>query len=409
VDKVHGHMGGLQQFMPMTSDALILGYSCTKAIAATLAHVMVTEGYLSYDEPICERVWKEFCPLDNAPEHLVLALGLDKIDVEQRWAWKRKISLRHILTHSAGLWHALPLKLTIHMLASCERCCQSFEYIDTNPAGTLLPTCEPGSSTEYHFMSFGWLLAGSLIGAYAAKHGKDRRRVKFEDIYNLILSPKLSERTRSSGFFPCGGGSALGFSLAFTHVDDRKLTEMLQRQSEMEAVGVKTAYSEALAKIRETFRGKEFLLDNRIWNSRLGQIANCPAAGGRFTARALASFYHDLGRDGQILDAHTFYKVSETVGTFTTANTMLQGETNMTANSEIQMPQQRNNGRAVTMGYQRITFPQSHAIGHAGVGGSIGFYHPNSGCSVAIMLNKADASEQAAARIIREISDHCGW
>jgi hypothetical protein len=35
----------------MTLQAVILGYSCTKAITATVAHIMVEEAYLSLDEP----------------------------------------------------------------------------------------------------------------------------------------------------------------------------------------------------------------------------------------------------------------------------------------------------------------------------------------------------------------------
>jgi CubicO group peptidase (beta-lactamase class C family) len=411
VELVHGHMGGLKQFLPLTSDALVLGYSCTKAIAATLAHVMVAEGYLSYDEPISARVWQEFCPFANAPESLVQALGLDPTEIDQRWAWKRQISLRHILTHSAGLWSALPTKLTIQMMASCERCCQSFEYNDTDLVGTLLPTCEPGAATEYHYLSFGWLVAGSLMGAYAAKQGTDRCKVKFDDVYKNILSPRLSERTRRTGFFPFGGGGGIGvnrgsFPLAFTHVDDRKVTELLQRNAEMEAQGVtSTPLSEESAKLRETFRGKEFLIDHRLWNCTLGLNANCPAAGGRFTARALASFYHDLGSNGgQILDAKTFQMVAQPVDKF--ASSFLQGEINMTTTHDDDDPE-----RAMAMGYQRITFQQedSYAVGHAGIGGSVGFCHPASGVAVAVMLNKADASPDVAVRIIRDISDHYRW
>jgi CubicO group peptidase (beta-lactamase class C family) len=412
VELVQGHMGGLKQFLPLTSDALVLGYSCTKAIAATLAHVMVAEGYLSYDEPISARVWKEFCPCADVPESLAQSLGLDPTEIDQRWAWKRQISLRHILTHSAGLWSALPTKLTIQMLASCEQCCQS------DPAGTLLPTCEPGAATEYHFLSFGWLVAGSLMGAYAAKQGTDRRKVTFEDVYKNILSPRLSERTRQSGFCPFGGGGGGGmganlgsFPLAFTHVDDRKVTELLQRHAEMDAQGVtSTPLAEGSAKIRETFRGKEFLIDHRIWNCTLGQNANCPAAGGRFTARALASFYHDLGSNGgQILDAKTFLMVAQPVGKFATS--FMQGETNMTTTHDDDTAGAAHPERAMAMGYQRMTFQQqdSYAVGHAGIGGSVGFCHPASGVAVAVMLNKADASPDAAVRIIQDIADHFHW
>lgn len=398
VDKVYGHMGGHKRFMPMSCDALILGYSCTKAIAATLAHVMVAEGYLSYDEPICERVWKAFCPFELPPDGLPQALGTPEDEVNRKWTWKRQITLRHILTHSAGLWAALPTKLTMQMLSSCEKCCQAFEYSHSDQSATLLPTCEPGSTTEYHFISFGWLVAGVLMGAYADKHLKDRSTVSYADVYVGILLPRLSQKTRSFGFQPCGADGV--FPLALTHVNDQKLAETLQRQKELEAQGLETPNSEGLAKIRDNFRGKEFMLDQRIWNSKLGQITNCPAAGGRFSAAALASFYADLGTDGQLLDKATFDKVSATVAREFKANA-LQGQTNMTSDGA--------NGRSLAMGYQRIAFKNTHAVGHAGIGGSIGFHHPSSGYSVAIMLNKADAPENSASRIIQVIADYYGW
>jgi hypothetical protein len=39
-----GTLGGLKKAFPMQNNALVLGFSCTKAIAATMAHVMVEEG-----------------------------------------------------------------------------------------------------------------------------------------------------------------------------------------------------------------------------------------------------------------------------------------------------------------------------------------------------------------------------
>ena len=93
VDVVGGSLGGLRSHIPMRRDALILGYSTTKAITATLAHVMVQEGYLTYDEPICERVWKQFCPYPDPPIHLDRSLKLSNEEVERRWKWKQEITL----------------------------------------------------------------------------------------------------------------------------------------------------------------------------------------------------------------------------------------------------------------------------------------------------------------------------
>jgi CubicO group peptidase (beta-lactamase class C family) len=103
-DVVAGSLGGLRSHIPMQRNALILGYSTIKAVTATLAHIMVHKGFLSYDEPVFERVWKAFCPTSkDPPKGLSNDLGMPSDEVVTRWHWKRQITLRHYLSHSAGL------------------------------------------------------------------------------------------------------------------------------------------------------------------------------------------------------------------------------------------------------------------------------------------------------------------
>lgn len=99
---VAGNLGGLKSHVPMDKFSLVLGFSCTKAVTATIAHVMVKEGYLEYDEPVCERVWPAFCPTEKPPDGLDKALGMTMDDLRLRWHWKRQISLWHVLTHQSG-------------------------------------------------------------------------------------------------------------------------------------------------------------------------------------------------------------------------------------------------------------------------------------------------------------------
>lgn len=407
---VDGHLGGLKKRTEMRSDALILGFSCTKAIAATMAHIMVNEGYLTYDERVCEKVWKEFCPAEYAPTDLHDSLGLSCADTQERWSWKRQITLRHILTHSSGLWSALPAKFTIKSMASCEQCVASFQYDRSAPEDTILPDSAPGCATKYHFMSFGWLVAGALTGAYARKHNLDRETVTFQQVYDAVLVPRLSKETMEKGFRPCGGGG--DFPMAFTETDDVSTSKILQMQREAEAYGEKkdgAAESDAMKHVRESYRGKEFLLDSRIWNCEEGLQANCPAAGGRFSASGLANFYRDLG-GGRILDKATLELVSAVVAHETFANG-LQGQTIMTASKDNA---DANNGLSMGFGYQLIQFDNDaaehpRAFGHAGVGGSIGFHHFGAGISVAVMLNKADADKSTSTRIVQTIAQHFGW
>lgn len=258
---VAGTLGGLRSHIPMTRDAVILGYSTTKAVTATLAHMMVQEGYLSYDEPVCERVWKQFCPTNDPPRNLASELDLPVEEVEKRWQWKRQITLRHVLNHTSGLWTSLPAKLTVKRMASCEDCFSAYEYNPEAPLETLLPTSKPEEKSEYHYLSFGWLVAGTLCGAYALK--KNRSDVKFEEIYKDLLQPKLSPRTLEAGFHPMGGyGDNL---VAQTVTSDVRASTIMQRRREASVMGDDNNGSESpIMKALENFKGKEFLVSFSI-------------------------------------------------------------------------------------------------------------------------------------------------
>lgn len=395
-----GNQGGLRSHIPMTRNSVILGYSCTKAVTATLAHLMVQERFLGYDEPICKRVWPDFCPTPDPPKHLAVELGLSEEEVKKRWQWKRQISLRHLLNHSSGLWTSLPAKLTIAKMVSCEDTCAAYAYNPDKPHETLLPTSEPGKDTQYHYLSFGWLVAGTLCGAYALK--KNRDSVSYQEIYQDLLEPKLSQRTKDAGFYPMGGhGSHIP---AKTATSDFRASTMMQRRREAAIMDNDTNKEQnPMMKVLENFKGKEFLLDPRIWNSQDMINANVPAAGGRFSAEGLASFYYDLSH-GNILQRDVLIDVLANVSMPTTVGNELQGVARITNDVSATNTQ-------LSFGYQRIRTDRDDAnkfscLGHAGVGGSIGFWHVKSGLCVSIMLNKSDGDMEVTKQILTTIADH---
>eukprot|EP00980_Cylindrotheca_fusiformis_P014595 scaffold3955_cov160-Cylindrotheca_fusiformis.AAC.15 len=403
---VAGTLGGLRSHIPMTRDAVVLGYSTTKAMTASLAHIMVQEGYLSYDEPVCERFWKQFCPTKGSPAGLADALGLPTEEVERRWQWKRQITLRHILNHTSGLWAALPVKMTVKRMASCEECFAAFEYNPEAPQETLLPSSRPGETSAYHFLSFGWLVAGTLCGAYGLK--KHVSNVKFADVYEDLLKPKLSQRTLDAGFYPMGGfGNKL---YAQTVTSDVRASTLMQKRREASIMGENSDENHSenpLMKALENFKGKEFLLDPRIWNSADLLQANVPAAGGRFSAEGLASFYHDLSQ-GNLVPASVLNEILTSTSTSSlndiSEGSALQGVTQITSD-----PSATNT--KLSFGYQRIRTDRDDkdsfsCLGHAGVGGSIGFWHVRTGLCVGVTLNKSDGKVEVTKRILTTIADH---
>lgn len=366
---------------------------------------MVIEDYLTYDEPVCDRVWRAFCPTARPPPNLHVALDLFETDVKERWDWKRQITLRHILTHSASLWSALPAKLTTKSMSSCEQCVTAFEFNHLAPEDTILPTSAPGSKVEYHFMSFGWLVAGALTSAYALKHNLDPKAVTFQQVYKAILAPRLSMETLNSGFRPFGGGGGGTFPMAFTETDDISLSSVLQLEREASAQGetkdadAGDAADAMLQHIRESLRGKEFILDQRVWNCEEGLHANCPSAGGRFSARGLANFYRDLSA-GKLLDKATLESVSAVVACDTLTNTT-QGQTDTAGSNDADI-----HGRTLDFGYQLIRFESD---GESNVLAEPKAFGHDSGISVGVMLNKSNADETVSKRIIQTIAKHFGW
>jgi hypothetical protein len=167
-------------------------------------------------------------------------------------------------------------------MASCENCFRSYEYNPDAPEQTLLPSREPGEKSEYHFMSFGWLVAGTLCGAYALKHNKDS--ATFEEVYADLLRPKLSDRTLKAEFRPLGGSG--GHVLAQTVTSDIKASQIMQRRREEDISGEKDGDEAKIqtATALKSFQGKEFLVSANenilqpLCSTRVCNNCPCPLA-----------------------------------------------------------------------------------------------------------------------------------
>jgi CubicO group peptidase (beta-lactamase class C family) len=110
---------------PVTPDTPFFSFSTGKGIATTLIHALAEQGQLSYDLRLAE-VWPEF------GQH-----GKDGVTV------------RHVLTHSAGV-PALPPEITVADFADWDGMCALLA--DTTP---IWP---PGTQSGYHAWTYGWLV-----------------------------------------------------------------------------------------------------------------------------------------------------------------------------------------------------------------------------------------------------------
>lgn len=110
---------------PVTSGTPIFSFSTFKNVTATLAHLLVARGLLEYDSPITT-LWPEF--------------GVHG---------KATATLRHVLTHTAGL-PAMPREITPSELPDWSKVCGALAAAE--------PRWLPGTATGYHSYTFGYLV-----------------------------------------------------------------------------------------------------------------------------------------------------------------------------------------------------------------------------------------------------------
>src|SRR5687768_10884376 len=112
---------------PWTPDTLAISFSTTKGIASTILHRLADRGELDYDEPVAT-YWPEF------------AAG-----------GKADVTVRHLLTHRAGL-HSVR--------AVAERAEDLLDHLAMEEKLAARSVHAPTSRSGYHAITYGWLLAG---------------------------------------------------------------------------------------------------------------------------------------------------------------------------------------------------------------------------------------------------------
>ena len=78
---------------------------------------------------------------------------------------KATTTLRHVLTHTSGLQHALPAQASVAVLSDLSAGMDAVER--------ALPLWVPGTSASYHYLAFGWIAAGVLRGMQARLVSRD--------------------------------------------------------------------------------------------------------------------------------------------------------------------------------------------------------------------------------------------
>jgi CubicO group peptidase (beta-lactamase class C family) len=237
-------------------DTLAMCFSTTKGVTSAALHLLADRGQISYDAPVAA-YWPQFAQ-----------------------GGKERVTVRHVLTHSAGLHrmrtlvdHADRMLDWPYMVAALER---------------ARPAYEPGSRHGYHALTYGWL-AGELVrrvsGRPIAKFVDDElaRPLGLDGLYVgcppaqrgrvAPLAPMAAGLGRRLGLRPgavMGGPAGRIPALLGLPVSPRRFVNALLPRG----------------------------IEDVLWGPEV-MDAQIPAANGFFTARSLAKLYAMLAGGGQ--------------------------------------------------------------------------------------------------------------
>lgn len=250
------YTGKKSQHEDWQANTLSMCYSTGKGVLSTLAHILVSEGFINYDVSIAH-YWPEFA--QNA---------------------KEQMTLRHILSHQSGLYdirnlldHAAEMADWQHML---------------NVVAQAKPRFELATKAAYQPLTFGWLVGGVLEKAT----GKSLAEL----MQQYLVQP-------------------LQLDGAYFGVPEFELTRIARPLPKLKKIHVQT--SPAKPKLAKTSplnkliewsgqNPKDFQdamipkgMKNFSFFSDAALQASIPAANGVFTANSLAKMYAMLANKGR--------------------------------------------------------------------------------------------------------------
>jgi len=390
VDTCAGVQGAVDP-RPVTPKTVFCALSVSKAVLATIVHSLVDRKLLSYDTPLAS-IWEGF--------------GKNG---------KEGVTVHHVLTHSTGLQHALPSQPTFDDLCDWSKVQKALE--------DATPIWEPGSRCSYHYFSFGWLLA-AVIERVTKKPLDEVMQETIAHVLGMQDEMFLGDITKSG----------IGTDRIATLESDlaKKMHEMAPPEEQQEeesddedgevsiaglaflATGIKEedeSEGKALEELARKLKGREYLLDPRMFNYPPLRDAVFPAANGHFTARALAALFNHLLFDMAKSDNRPgmVRVLSRDI-----ALGMRKFQTSDRA-SYLKLFGQAE-GVRYGLGYQLFGFQdQSNggfvrhtAFGHVGMGGSIALCDPVTGFAFAMTVNKIVEGRKSSNNVLELVCKELG-
>ncbi|MFV0494469.1 serine hydrolase domain-containing protein [Mycobacterium sp.] len=230
--------------IPWTADTGAMVFSATKGLAATIIHILVDRGLLSYDAPVAD-YWPEF--------------GANG---------KADITVSDVLRHRAGLSHLKGVgKDTI------------MDHLTMEQRLAAAPVDHTHGKLAYHAVTYGWLLSGLARSVT----GRGMR-----ELFREELARPLNTDGLHLGRPPVGSPTlAAQTLLPLAKVPTPLLDFIAPKVSGLSFSGLLgSIYFPGITKM---LQGDMPFLDGEV-----------PAANGVVTARALAKTYAVLANDGEI-------------------------------------------------------------------------------------------------------------
>jgi CubicO group peptidase (beta-lactamase class C family) len=321
------------------SDTILNLFSCTKTFTAVTVLQLVGEGKLELDAPVA-RYWPEFAA-----------------------AGKDRITLRHLLSHQAGLpalRHMLPAEALYDWQAM------------TTALAAETPWWQLGEGHGYAPITYGWLV------------GEVLRRVEGRGPGESIVA-----RTAK----PLG----LDFHVGLADEDFERVASISRGKGNFGDAAaqrlLKTMMSEPTAMSTRAFTNPPSIMTST--NKPEWRRMQQPAANGHGNARSLAGFYSGL-LDGQLLESELLAELTRehAVGEDKTLLT----RTRFGLGCMLDQPEVAN----ATYGMG------PRAFGHPGAGGSIGFADPERDVAFGFVTNNLgpfvlmDPRAQKLARLLAD-------
>ena len=308
---------------PVRNDSLFLSFSTTKGPSALVIHQLADRGIIEYAAPVAE-YWPEFA--QNG---------------------KGAITVAQAMSHQAGL-HAMPPDFRPEHVTDWDAA------LDWVAHGT--PAWEPGTTSAYHAVTYGWLVGGIVRGA-TGRH--------FSEVIRTEVAEPLGVADEFFVGIPTEPGDV-----------NRVATLAIVGAGEGLPIPADSPFFEAMPKAMwQHFNELEF------------RTACMPGANGHFSARALARMYGALANGG------------------TVDGVALVSPSRIASMQELQTAERdRVLGTSIRRGIGFVLGgvgpdltgnlvhgplgPRQSTFGHSGAGGSVGFADPEVGLGVAVTLNK---------------------